>query len=62
MKRSIMGVELYEQVMRTTEKFNLNLNKLHGITKDGAVAMVGKKKRFTELITEEMEKYTKQVS
>jgi galactitol-specific phosphotransferase system IIB component len=39
MKGSITGAELYEQVMRVIEKFNLNLNKLQGITTDAAQAM-----------------------
>jgi hypothetical protein len=46
------GAELYEQVIRVTEKFNLNLNKLQGITTDAAPAMVGEKNGLTALITE----------
>jgi hypothetical protein len=34
MKGSITGAELYEQVVRVIETFNLNLNKLQGITTD----------------------------
>jgi hypothetical protein len=59
MKGSITGIELYEQVMRTIEKFNLNLNKIYGITTDGAPVMVGKKSGLTALITEEMKQHTK---
>jgi hypothetical protein len=62
MKGPIMGAGLYEQVMRVIEKFNLNLNKLQGITTDAAPAMVGKKSGLTALITEEMEKRTGQAS
>jgi hypothetical protein len=40
--------------MRVFEKFNLNLNKLQGITTDAAPAMVGEKNGLTALITEEM--------
>jgi len=49
-----MGIELYLQVMRTMEKFKLNLNKQHEITRHGVLAMAGKKNRLTALITEEM--------
>jgi hypothetical protein len=52
MKGSITGTELYEQVMRVIDKFNLNLNKLQGIMTDAA--LVGKKNGLTALITEEM--------
>jgi hypothetical protein len=62
MKGSITGAELYEQVMRVIEKFNLNLNKLQGITTDAAPTMVGKKNGLTALITEEMGKRTRQAS
>jgi hypothetical protein len=51
MKGLITGAELYEQVMRVIEKFNLNLNKLQGITTDAAPAMVGEKNGLTALIT-----------
>jgi hypothetical protein len=56
-----MGIELYEQVMRVIEEFNLNLNKLQG-TRDAAPVMVGKKNGLTALITDEMEKQTRQAS
>jgi hypothetical protein len=49
-KGSITGTELYEQVTRVIEKFNLNLNKLQGITTYAALAMVGKKNGLTALI------------
>jgi hypothetical protein len=59
---SITGAELYKQVMRVIEKSNLNVNKLQGITTDAAPAMVGEKNGLTALITEEMEKRTRQDS
>jgi hypothetical protein len=62
MKRSITGAELYEQVMRVIETFNLNLNKLQGITTDAAPAKVGEKIGLTALITEEMEKRSRRGS
>jgi hypothetical protein len=62
MKESITGAELYEQVVRVIEKFNLNLYKLQGITTDAAPAMVGEKNGLTTLIMEEMEKHTRQAS
>jgi hypothetical protein len=46
--------------MKVIGKFNLNLNKLQGITTDAAPAMVGQKNGLTALITEEMEKRTRQ--
>jgi hypothetical protein len=60
MKGSITGAELYEQVVRVIETFNLNLNKLQGVTTDAAPAMVGEKNGLTALIAEEMEKRTRQ--
>jgi hypothetical protein len=54
MKGSITGAELYEQVMRVIETFNLNLNKLQGITTDAAPAMVGEKNGLTALIAKEI--------
>jgi hypothetical protein len=48
--------------MRVVEKFNLNLNKLQGVTTDAAPAVVGEKNGLTALITEEMEKRTGQAS
>jgi hypothetical protein len=42
--------------MRVFEKFNLNLNKLQGITTDAALAMVGKKNGLTALIMGETDK------
>jgi hypothetical protein len=60
MKGPITGTELYEQVMRVIETFNLNLNKVQVITTDAAPAMVGKKNGLTAL--EEMEKRTRQAS
>jgi hypothetical protein len=62
MKGPITGAESYEQVMRVTDKFNLNLNKLQGFTTDATPAMVGEKNGLTALITEEMEKRTRQAS
>jgi hypothetical protein len=62
MKGSITDAELYEQVMRVVEKFNMNLNKLQGITTDAAPAVVGERNGLTALITEEMEKRTRQAS
>jgi hypothetical protein len=62
MKGSITGAELYEQVVRVIETFNLNLNKLQEITTDAAPAMVGTKNGLTALIAEEMEKRTRQAS
>jgi hypothetical protein len=62
MKGSITGTELYEQIMRVIEKFNLNLNKLQGITTDAAPAMVGKKNGLTASTTGELEKRTGQAS
>jgi hypothetical protein len=59
MKGSIKGAELYEQVMRVTTKFNLNLNKLKGIPTDAAPAMVRKKNGLTALITGEIKKRTR---
>jgi hypothetical protein len=59
-KGLITGAELYKQVMRVIEKFNLNVNKLHVITTDAAPAMVGEKNGLTALITEETEKRTGQ--
>jgi hypothetical protein len=59
---SIMGAELYEQVMRVFKKVNLNLNKLQGITTGAAPAMVGEKNGLTALIRGEMEKRTGQAS
>jgi hypothetical protein len=61
MKGSITGAELHEQVMRVIVKFNLNPNKLQVITTDAAPAMVGEKNGLTALITEEMEKRTRQL-
>jgi hypothetical protein len=46
--------------MRVVETFNLNLNKLQGITTDAAPAMVGEKNGLTALIMEEMEKRSRQ--
>jgi hypothetical protein len=60
MKGPITGAELQEQVMRVVEEFNLNLNKLQGITPDAAPAMVGEKIGLTALITEKTEKRTRQ--
>jgi hypothetical protein len=60
MKGSTTGAELYEQITRVIETFNLNLNKLQGITTDAAPAMVGEKNGLTALITEETEKRTGQ--
>jgi hypothetical protein len=60
MKESVTGGELYEQVVRVIDKFNLNLNKLQGITTDAAPAVVGERNGLTALITEEMEKRTRQ--
>jgi hypothetical protein len=57
-----MGAELYEHTMRIVEIINLNLNKLQGITTDAAPAMVGEKNGLTALITEEMEKRSRQGS
>jgi hypothetical protein len=62
MNGSIAGEESYEQVMRVIDKFNPNLNKLQGITTDAAPAVVGEKNGLTALITEEMEKRTRQAS
>jgi hypothetical protein len=41
-KEYIMGVKLREEVMTTTEMFNVNLNKLHAITPHRAPATIGK--------------------
>jgi hypothetical protein len=62
MKGSITGAELYDQVMRFNDKFNLNLRNLQGITTDAAPAMAGEKNGLTALITEETEKRTRQAS
>jgi hypothetical protein len=40
--------------MRTTKKFNLNLNRLYEITIDGATDMVWKKDGLSALTAEEM--------
>jgi len=47
----VMGVQLYGKVIWTIEEMNLMLDKLHGITTDGAMSFAGKKNRFTTLST-----------
>jgi hypothetical protein len=62
MKGPITGAKLYEQVMRIIEKFNLNLNKLQGITTDAAPAVAGEKNGLRALITKAIKKRTRQAS
>jgi hypothetical protein len=48
--------------MTVIKTFNLNRNKLQGITTHAASAKVGEKNGLTALITEETEKQTRQAS
>lgn len=43
MKDTTKGCDIYREVKNILEKFNLNMEKLHGISTDGAPAMVGSK-------------------
>jgi hypothetical protein len=54
MKETVTSVELHEQTMRTTEKFNLNLNKLYEMTTDETLDMTWKKDGLSAQTAEEM--------
>ena len=54
MKGTTTGQDIFNEVKHVMMKFNLSLDKVCGITTDGAPAMIGKHKGFTSL----MLKYT----
>ena len=47
MKGTTTGQDIFNEVKHVMMKFNLSLDKVCGITTDGAPAMIGKHKGFT---------------
>lgn len=53
MKGTTKGCDIYREVKLILEKFNLKMEKLHGISTDGALAMVGSKQGAVSFYSKE---------
>lgn len=61
MKDTTKGVDIYDKVIEALNKFELRLDKLIGVSTDGAPSMIGKNKGFLSLVEKDCAEFDHEI-